>query len=127
MLVETTLKELGKLLFDNVYPYDSNKREKLHLASVFACNFVNAMYSAAEEILRGEEIPFDVVRALISQTAYNALYHLPGDCQTGPAKRGDESVLTHHKELLNGYGQLAEIYEHVSEYIRKKHENDRFK
>lgn len=121
------LKKTASRISDFVYDYDSAKREKMHLASVFANNFVNAMYQCAEEILGHENIPFQVVHALIRQTAEKALSFSPSSCQTGPARRGDIAVMKKHLSLLEDSPKLYEIYSLLSQYIFEKfqYEQDR--
>lgn len=115
-----TLKKLAKEVFLHVYNLDSSVRKKLHLASVFACNFVNAMYTAASEILEAEGLPFDVVKPLIMQTANKVSVVSPALCQTGPAVRGDIEVVKTHISLLEANPELKEIYTKLTQYIIKK-------
>lgn len=118
------LKEVASLCFENVYELFSEAREKLHLASVFACNFVNAMYVMAADILQEEGIPFDVIRPLIRQSAEKALKNEPEACQTGPARRGDTDIIRKHTEKLENNESLKKIYSEISEFIKKRYEQD---
>lgn len=115
------LLQLGKTTFADVYALNSAVREKLHLASVFACNFTNAMYCMAANILHREGLPFEIVHALISQTAWKANHFPPEDCQTGPARRNDRTVMEKHLSLLQTTGTMKEIYSLISDYIFKKY------
>lgn len=45
------LRELARMISESVYDADSEKRRNLHVASVFACNFVNHLWSIADEYL----------------------------------------------------------------------------
>lgn len=106
-----------KEFFDSVTPLSSEKRKSLHLASVFACNFTNAMYAAAQEILEKEGLPFTLVRPLLHETARKAGIFLPQDCQTGPAKRNDRKVLDAHLAMLDSNPALQSLYTLISERI----------
>ena len=117
---ENFLKTLASSTFGYVMPLTSEKRKKLHLAAVFVCNFVNACYAMGEDLLRGTEIPFDVLRPLISQTAEKALFHLPDECQTGPAKRGDDEIMKSHASMLSVNPEMLNIYTEFSSYIYNK-------
>ena len=44
---------------------NSEKRKHLHLSAVFANNFTNQMYAAAEEWMTINELPFDLLHPLI--------------------------------------------------------------
>lgn len=83
-----------------VYHLDGERRRYLHLAAVFCCNFVNHMYALSEEILVGQGIPFDVMLALIDETAAKVHEVSPRVAQTGPAVRWDVSVMDGHVGML---------------------------
>lgn len=120
------LKKLATEISNNVYNLDSTTREKLHIASVFACNFVNGMYLIAEDILKKENIPFNVIHALVKQTASKAISVTPFECQTGPARRDDKITINKHLQLLESNAVLYNIYKLMSEYIiNKYYEQDR--
>lgn len=114
---ESALEALAKSTFKSVFQYPTEKRARLHLASVFSCNFVNALYAIAQQILQDEDIPFDVVKPLITQTARKVLTNSPVDCQTGPASRGDEAVIISHLNALSSHPQLQNVYSILSDYI----------
>lgn len=114
------LQSLASSVSRNVYALDSEKREKLHLASVFACNFTNAMYGVADEILKDTGIPFSALLPLIERTAAKVHETSPSDCQTGPAIRGDYSVMQHHLEMLASHPDLQRLYSLVSSLISSK-------
>lgn len=49
--VENKLKQLASLVSKKTKIVDSKTRLQIHLAAVFACNFTNAMYVSAYEII----------------------------------------------------------------------------
>lgn len=114
---ESALTALAKKAFKSVFQYPSDKRSRLHLASVFSCNFVNALYAIAQQILQDEDIPFDVLKPLITQTAGKVVANSPADCQTGPAVRGDEAVMKSHINALSPHPHLQNVYSILSDYI----------
>ena len=93
-------------------------RERLHVAGVFANNFTNCMYRMAADILRDTHIPFSALLPLIDQTAAKVHTLAPKDAQTGPAVRGDESVINHHLELLKNAPFHEGVYRLLTDYIR---------
>ena len=102
---------------------DSHRRARLHLASVFACNFSNHMYALAKEVLDEEQLPFDVLKPLI-RTTVEKLEHLsPADSQTGPAARADHKVMERQAAMLNGDKQA--IYRLLSQSIMDHHHHDK--
>jgi predicted short-subunit dehydrogenase-like oxidoreductase (DUF2520 family) len=63
------VEEVAHALTNNVLPADSARRAVIHLSGVFACNFANAMYANAAEVLAEEGLPFDIVAPVIAETA----------------------------------------------------------
>ena len=102
-----------------VVEISSEKRKILHLAAVFANNFVNHLYGIAGKILEKEQLEFDLLRPLIFETAHKILLMPPEQAQTGPARRGDEGILNMHKALLKGDCKLSELYTMLSDSIRE--------
>lgn len=118
-ILEEKLSKLAKKLSRSVYAIDSEKRKMLHLAAVFACNFSNHMFSIATEILIQSDIPFDLLKPLIAETAQKAIDSDPGKAQTGPAVRNDQNVIQNHLEMLKDNPDFEKIYRFVSESIYK--------
>ncbi len=117
--LEKILVDLAKCISNSVHLIDTEKRKMLHLAAVFACNFANHMYSVATEILNQSDIPFDLLKPLIVETAQKATDSDPQNAQTGPAVRNDQNVILKHIELLKDKPEFEKIYRFVSESIYK--------
>lgn len=120
---EGMLLELARSISENVQLVDSEQRKIVHLAAVFACNFSNHCYALADDILAKADIPLDILRPLIQQTASNINHGRPAAMQTGPAKRGDTQVMEEHMELLRTISpELVAIYDTMSKSIVKGRE-----
>ena len=115
-----TLMALARTLSYDVRPMTSEQRAHLHLAAVFASNFANCMYTEAENILKKNDIPFDIMRELIAETAAKAADMGPTAAQTGPARRGDIQVMSRQLELLPDIG-LQKMYSFVSGRIQDRY------
>ncbi len=111
---------LAQSLTSRIYEANQHDRERLHIAGIFANNYTNLMYSIAEEILKGTQIPFEALLPLIDQTAVKIHTMKPFDAQTGPAKRGDEAVINHHLEALAST-PYAGLYRSLATLIEKAH------
>jgi len=116
-VLENKLLELAKS--KSVSVVDTEKRKKLHLAAVFACNFANHMYSVATNILKDTDLSFELLKPLIYETAQKAIDKDPMSAQTGPAVRNDQNVIHEHLEMLKDYSEFEKIYKFVSESIYK--------
>ena len=110
------LKQLAHSISEKVFEISSKQRKKLHLAAVFACNFSNYMYSIAEDLCNQNEVPFEVLSALIKETAQKATLHSPKSVQTGPAKRNDQATIKQHLAQLNN-ADYKEIYKLLTQSI----------
>ena len=113
------LEDLAIRLSSIVYFVDSDNRKLLHLSAIFASNFTNFMYTVAEDLLLSHELPFELLKPIIGQTAENFSHGHVFQYQTGPAFRGDHHVLAKHRELLANHPDYLEIYDIISNNIIK--------
>lgn len=101
----------------NIHPLSSADRRLMHLAAVFASNFVNHCCALAESILQPAGLDFEIMRPLLAETVAKLDVMSPAEAQTGPALRWDERVLNAHCELLADRPQLQAIYDLLSQSI----------
>ncbi len=118
------LNDFAGLISSSVNEAGSEKRLKMHISAVFASNFVNHMFSQAEEICREEGIDFNVLMPLIKETVDKASEMAPDKAQTGPAARNDRNTISKHLEALKSDQQKQELYRLMSEYIQKKNQKN---
>jgi predicted short-subunit dehydrogenase-like oxidoreductase (DUF2520 family) len=112
------LKEVAAAISDTVVEIDSERRKVLHLAAVFACNFPNALYAMADDILRTADLPFRLLHPLILETARKAMLDQPWNVQTGPARRNDLTTIQTHESILESMVSYKEIYRMLSNTIQ---------
>ena len=110
-LLETLARSVSRI----VCQLDSEGRRHLHLAAVFASNFVNHCYKLSADILRESDIPFEVMLPLVDEVARKVHELSPQDAQTGPAARGDRGVMERQEAMLSG--RKREIYKLMSQSI----------
>ena len=118
----TLLKIIANAISDHVYEIDSFQREKLHIAAVFANNFSNYMFKIAKDVCDNNQISFDLLKPLISNTANKLNLIDPKDAQTGPAKRNDKKIIQKHLQQLKG--DQKELYAIISKSIIKSYQKD---
>jgi predicted short-subunit dehydrogenase-like oxidoreductase (DUF2520 family) len=111
------LLQLAREISDSVSIIDSDRRKTLHISAVFACNFVNYLYSVAADILKSKDIPFDVLKPLIRETAEKVQEMHPEKAQSGPAVRFDESIISAHLNELNEFPDYLKMYNSISKSI----------
>ncbi len=115
---EDILKNLASKISKNVMLANDEKRKYIHLTAVFACNFVNHLYTRAKEISDSQGIPFDYFLPLIDETTQKIHELEPKLAQTGPAVRGDNRILELHEQLIADEEKLK-IYKTLNESIKK--------
>lgn len=109
------LESLASSLGGKVYKADSQQRQALHIAAVFACNFVNHLLDISAEILEENGYSLDILEPLIKATVTKALEIGPHDAQTGPARRGNTVTINKHLESL--YNDKQIIYNLLTQSI----------
>lgn len=116
-----TLVNMAKVISKKVIKLDSEGREALHVAAVFASNFTNHLLSIAKSTLADRGMSLAVLAPLIRETVEKSLTLGPEAAQTGPAKRKDLKTLDRHFEFLKGDRSVAEIYRLITQHIIDTH------
>ena len=112
-----TLNQIASTISDAVYQINSEQRKALHVAAVFVNNFVNHLYQMGSEICDNNNVPFDVLKPLIQETANKIVSLSPKEAQTGPAKRNDIKTIEAHQQFLTDENQ-ATIYKLLTQSIQ---------
>ena len=110
------LEKVAKSISNSVYKINSEQRKALHIAAVFVCNFVNHLYQIGNDICIENDLPFDILKPLIQETANKILTLSPYQAQTGPAKRKDSQTINAHLSFLSDDNQ-KEIYKMLTKSI----------
>ena len=120
--VQRKLKQLASYVSKKVQVIDSQNRLQIHLSAVFACNFTNAMYVAAYDLIEKtlSKKHTELLKPIMIQS-FEKLQHIhPKKAQTGPAMRKDKLVMKKHLHLLKENQQLTKVYKTLSELILKQ-------
>ncbi|MDE7149531.1 MAG: DUF2520 domain-containing protein, partial [Bacteroidales bacterium] len=118
------LESVAGSLSANVRRVDSRQRLGLHLAAVFASNYSNLMYTAAERVLQACGLEISLLQPIIEQTAVKLRRMPPLKAQTGPALRRDDSTLEKHRQLLADLSlpdDYRRLYDELAALIRRLH------
>lgn len=111
------LTSLAGLIAGKTHIVDSAKREAIHVAAVFACNFANLMWADADRLLRDAGLDLSLMHPLMKATLDKLESTSPVDAMTGPARRGDLKVIQRHLDSLDA--DLKPVYEMLTDNIRK--------
>ena len=112
-----TLNQIANAISDAVYEINSEQRKALHVAAVFVNNFVNHLYQMGNEICDNNNVPFDILKPLIQETANKIVSLSPKEAQTGPAKRNDITTIEAHQQFLTDENQST-IYTLLTQSIQ---------
>ena len=115
------LKKVAEKISGQSFEISSEQRKKLHLSAVFVCNFVNHLYAVGEQICHKSEIPFEILKPLILETANKVQHASPAMVQTGPAIRNDRSTIDAHLQLLESSEENRKIYQLLTSAIKTFH------
>lgn len=112
-------RQLALSVSNSVTELSSADRRHLHLAAVFASNFVNHCYALSSRMLEACGLPFSTMLPLIDETARKVHDLHPLEAQTGPAVRYDEQVIRAQSMLLADQPQLRQVYDLLSQGIHE--------
>jgi len=116
--VTADIVALAHTLTPYVTEATSHDRKRLHVAAVFACNFVNHMATLATEVLDEGGLPTEAMLPLLRTTVAKLDRLTPQQSQTGPAVRHDEHVIASHLALLTG--DKHDLYERITRSIQSR-------
>nr|WP_322625264.1 F420-dependent NADP oxidoreductase [uncultured Flavobacterium sp.] len=115
------LENLANALSEKVYHISGKQRQALHVAAVFSCNFVNHLYGIGARVCEENNIPFDILKPLIIETADKIKTLSPTQAQTGPAVRNDTKTIERHLDFIQD-DKLKKLYTLLTNSIQETHE-----
>lgn len=111
------IKDLAYSISSKVLIANDEVRLKVHVAAVFACNFVNYMYLQSSNICERNGIDFSILYPLIIETASRLKNNYPKDVFTGPAVRKDFETIQKHLSVLSDNKNTLELYNYITNLI----------
>ncbi len=117
---ESVLRTIASCLTQHIFHIPSEKREKLHAAAVMVNNFTNHLYTLAYEHALQNELPVEILYAIMRQGPEKAIELGPKKAQTGPAVRFDTPTLAKHMDSITNE-DVQELYKLLSASIQKHH------
>ena len=111
------LEKAAKAISGKVYAINSEQRKAIHVSAVFVNNFVNHLYHIGNDLCDEHQVPFEILKPLIRETAEKVMMLTPAEAQTGPAKRNDNITLEAHLQILKNQHQ-KEIYQLLTQSIQ---------
>ncbi len=114
------LHRVAQQLTGKSHASDADQRLRIHLAGVFANNFVNYLLKIAFDLVSPFEYTTDILGPILEETIHKALSIGPENAQTGPALRGDLNTLQLHQRMLEATPQWKELYQLISDLIQRQ-------
>lgn len=111
------LEIVARSISEAVFLISSEQRKAIHISAVFVNNFTNHLYQIGQEICEEHQIPFEILKPLIQETADKIKVLAPADAQTGPAKRHDSVTTEAHLNYLTDENQ-KNIYKLLTQSIQ---------
>lgn len=111
------LQTVAQNISNAVFPIVSEQRKALHVSAVFVNNFTNHLYQIGQEICIEHQVPFEILKPLIQETAEKIKFINPNEAQTGPAKRNDTNTIDAHLDYLTDENQ-KKIYKILTQSIQ---------
>lgn len=121
--VSERLASLAGMLSGRVEYADSERRGRLHVSAVFACNYANLMWLIADELLKKDGLDITYMMPLLKATLGKLNDISPLEAMTGPARRGDREVVRKHMEMLRDNDR--EIYRILADRILNEYPDRR--
>ena len=120
--VNMFLNRLLSEISENVIMLKEEDRIKLHLSAVVVSNFTNHLYALTQEYCDQNNLPFEFLSPLLSETASRLDKYEAKNVQTGPSVRGDKVSVSSHIKLLEQYPAFQSLYKQFDESIRKMYD-----
>ena len=115
---EEELESFASSISEKTKLSNSASRAKVHLAAVFASNFVNHMYHVSQLLLEEMDMSFQDISHLSREVLEKAIQLGPREGQTGPAVRGDSETVWKHMHMIQD-DRLKELYQLLSDHIQQ--------
>lgn len=110
------LEEVARLFGAKTIRVTAEQKQQLHIAAVFACNYVVTLAGAAERLLPEGNQGLELLAPLMRQTLEQILSKGPAEALTGPLRRGDIQTLKNHVDALNDLPELQTLYTTLGRY-----------
>lgn len=115
-----TLDKLFANIGAKIVDIETQSKAKWHLASVIACNGINALVEASlqlyNELGLGQDGAMQALAPILRQTIEQILKLGPTQALTGPIERGDSSTVMSHQSVMLENKPLQKLYQALAHY-----------
>lgn len=120
--LQESLIKLASKISTQVTICNSIDRKNLHIAAVFINNFTNHLIYQSQQFLKDKNLDWRLLLPLLEETIHKVKSTDPFHTQTGPARRGDRSIIENHLSKLKDDSKA--IYQALTNSILKTHHHN---
>ena len=123
-----SLFAIAKRLTENTHILTAAQKKALHISAIGINNFTHFILSKSKEYCSVNNIDFSLLTPLLKQTIESfSNEEKPLKKQTGPARRGDLTIIENHIEALSGDKEFQALYKDLSQYILSEFHGEKYK
>jgi len=123
-----SLLTIAKRLTENTHILTAAQKKALHISAIGINNFTHFILSKSKEYCRVNDLDFSLLNPLLKQTIESfSNEEKPLQKQTGPARRGDITIIENHIEALSGDKEFQALYKDLSQYILSEFHGEKYK
>ena len=123
-----SLFAIAKRLTENIHILTAAQKKALHISAIGINNFTHFILSKSKEYCSVNNIDFSLLTPLLKQTIESfSNEEKPLKKQTGPARRGDLTIIENHIEALSGDKEFQALYKDLSQYILSEFHGEKYK
>ena len=122
------LLTVAKTLTDNTHILSASQKKALHISAIGINNFTHFILSKSKVYCELNDLDFSLLKPLLKQTIDSfSNEENPIQKQTGPARRGDLTIIENHIEALSGDKEFQALYKDLSQYILSEFHGEKYK
>ena len=123
-----TLFAVAKNLTENTHILTAAQKKALHISAIGINNFTHFILSKSKDYCVFNNLEFSLLKPLLKQTIESfSNEENPLQKQTGPARRGDFTIIENHIEALSGNKEFQALYKDLSQYILSEFHGEKYK
>ena len=123
-----SLLAIAKRITNNTHILTAAQKKALHISAIGINNFTHFILSKSKEYCRFNSLDFSLLNPLLKQTIESfSNEEEPLKKQTGPARRGDLTIIENHIEALSGDKEFQALYKDLSQYILSEFHGEKYK
>lgn len=123
-----SLLSVAKRLTKTTHILNASQKKALHISAIGINNFTHFILSKSKQYCINNNLSFSLLSPLLKQTIENfSNEEIPLQKQTGPARRGDLTIIKEHIEALTSDKEFQALYKELSQYILSEFHGEKYK